>query len=142
MVMPPSLKSCPGVVGVMAFDFDHLIEYSASLAKVLVAEMVSEDEKNLDLVCSSSVRKLGTVAYKLYTVAILVVSRNMSTVTNQHVATLCGSPSATRRLWKERERAILSSSNPVEHVLGHAYVSIGASAVYAACVEGSEVLAI
>lgn len=41
VVMPPPLESSAWVVGVIAVDFDELVEHSTSEIEVLVAQMLA-----------------------------------------------------------------------------------------------------
>jgi hypothetical protein len=47
VVVAPSLKSCTGVVRVLAVDLDHLVEYAPGLAEMLITKMVPEHQEHL-----------------------------------------------------------------------------------------------
>jgi hypothetical protein len=47
MIVSPSLKSCTGIVRVMTVHLYHLVQHPASLAQILVAQMVSQDKEDL-----------------------------------------------------------------------------------------------
>lgn len=47
VVMSPSLKGGAWVVGVVAVDFDHLVEDTASSTQMFIAQVVSQHQKNL-----------------------------------------------------------------------------------------------
>lgn len=91
MVEFPALKSCPLVVGVLTIDFDHLIEDTSRAAEVFIAEMVSQDEKDLLEDQTLAFCRATFCTHQSNTVTILVVSWNMSTKSDENIAAFCES---------------------------------------------------
>lgn len=89
MVVPPALESRTLVVSMLAVDLDQLVEDTSCATKVLVAEVISEDEKDL-MKCQAMSPDKGTwYTHELNAIAVLVVARDMGAVSDQDVATFC-----------------------------------------------------